>query len=254
MTKLKERYVTFAILGAMLCLAGGLALLAAQKPQIDEDTFCPLDGQYARTAILIDGTDPLSEEQINAVIGYFDGLRNDLQLHEWVGLFLMDEDLILPEPRVALCNPGNENTANQVHQNPRLLKLKFDKEFSAPIKAEVEKLKNLPEQSTSPIMEMVEEVVRGPHFPSGQKRRLIIVSDMLQNVSEYSQYNNHDDYDVWKNSEYARNMVQPGLLQGVDVGILYVVRKPDLQTLEHREFWRRYFEALGANFRILGRI
>lgn len=255
MRKLRSRYIAIAFLGLVVSLALGMLVVVApwEKRQYDPNSFCPLNGQYVRTVILIDATDSLSQGKIKTILENINALRRNLELYEWIGVFLLNEsDLLLPQPVVALCNPGNERTANPLYQNPELIRQNFEEKFNKPIRAEIEKLIDLPEQGTSPIMEMVSAVALNKQFDSTQKRRLIVISDMLQNVPAYSQYGSpiesREHYADWSAGEYAHKMVQPGLLQGVDVEVLYVKREGlrALQTRGHIEFWARYFAALGG--------
>ena len=239
----------FIVLG--LVVAGFAALVAVgfwPRGEYDPTTLCPTDRDYARTAVLIDATDALSASQVKVIQDEIKALRNDLALHEWVGIFVLDEDnLVSPTPDVALCNPGDESTANPLYQNPRQIRMRFEQEFRAPLEESVGRLARLPSRSTSPILEMIRAVALDRNFDSTENRRLIVVSDLLQNVPAYSHYRQNADFDRWRDMPYAREFLQLSLLD-VDVEILYL-KRPDVRSLQthgHVAYWEEYFDAVGA--------
>ena len=101
---------------------------------------------------------------------------------------------------------------------------------------------------------MIWAVALDRNFDSTKKRRLIVVSDMLQNTPEYSHYQNGADFSAWRNSAHGREFPQFSLL-GVEVEILYLKRTDDFaraaQNRGHVRFWEDYFVELGAFVKIL---
>ena len=248
--RLRSRPKTpFIALGVTVAVLVALAASALwPRGEYDPKTLCPQDGDYSRTAVLIDATDSLSKTQVKTIREEIDTLRERLALHEWVGIFVLDEDnLVLPSPEVALCYPGDESTANPLYENPRQIRRRFEREFRAPIKAAVERLAGLPSKPTSPILEMIRAVALDRNFDSTKGRRLIVVSDLLQNVADYSHYRTSPDFEQWRDTPYAREFLQLSLLD-VDVDILYLKRTDarSLQTRGHVAFWEDYFDAVGA--------
>ncbi len=246
--------------GHFIALAVALGLLAAlavvalwPRTPLDPQTLCPKDGDYPRTAVLIDATDSLGDSQVKTIREELDALRDRLAIHEWVGIFVLDEEnLVLPVPAVALCYPGDESSANPLYENPRMVQSRFEREFRAPIDAAVEQLANLPPSPTSPILEMIRAVALDRNFDATVGRRLVIVSDLLQNVSSYSHYQSPADFERWRRTPYAREFLQLSML-GVKVDILYL-KRVDLRTRQtrgHVAFWEDYFDAVGATVETL---
>lgn len=248
-----------AVLLALAFLVVAVIVVAPWKANAySAATFCPHDGNYPRTAVLIDATDSLSESQIKTVLDNINSLRQKdpdtgrepLEIYEWVGIFVLNEDnLTLPKPTVALCYPGSEDTANLLYQNPRRIQDRYEKQFLRPLEETAKRLAGAPEQSSSPIFEMIRAVALVKSFDSTKKRRLVIASDMLQNVAEYSHYGNAPDYAKWRETEYAQKFLEPSLLRGVTVEIWYLKRPGetgDLQTRGHVDFWEQYFNDVGA--------
>ena len=251
----KSRRRAFIALGVLLLLAaGGIAAVAPWRTaQYHAATFCPKDGQYARTAILIDATDSLNEGQIKSATELAaDLVANRLAPREWTGVFVLGEDnLTLPSPQIALCNPGGERDCNPLFANCRDAGRAFGEKFAAPVEAEIRALAEQPPEEQSPILEMIRAVALARDFDSSQPRRLIVVSDMLQNApGRYSHYDGNFSFAAWRESEYAQEFLQLPLA-GAEVEIWYVKRPglEHLQTHGHLEFWNQYFAAVGARIR-----
>ena len=238
-------------LGSLAGLAGFIWHLNVEKSRFDPETFCPHDGSDWHTAILIDASDPLSSTQVKRVLEMLGDLRRDLRLHEWVGLYVLDEnDYALPQPEFALCSPGSEEQANPLYENPERIRRTFEEEFQQPLVLAVEELgtEGQPEQSTSPILEMIRAVATDRSFRFSGTRRLVIVSDMLQNMPEYSHYRGTADFGQFSGLEYAKPFLGMSLLD-VDVEIIYLKRAQTarLQTRGHIRFWEEYFDSLDAS-------
>lgn len=254
----KQRRRAGGVLLALLLAAGVVVAFAPRHSgEYHPATFCPKDGQYARTAILIDATDSLDDAQIkSATERAADLIGNRLAVHEWTGVFVLDEEnLILPSPRIALCNPGGGDECNPLFANCRDAAREFDEKFAAPVAAEIRALAGLPPDDRSPILEMIRAVSLDGGFDSTRKRRLIIVSDMLQNTPAYSHYGGDFNFSEWQKSDYARDFLRLPLAE-TEVEIWYVKRAglEHLQTHGHIEFWNQYFAATGARVVLAARL
>jgi hypothetical protein len=247
---------------AWLLIAGALVIVAAigafawqnakRADAFDPQTFCPKDGEYPRTAVLLDASDSLSASQTKAVGEYLRDLRARLEEREWLGLFVLRADnLVLPSPEIARCNPGSD--ANPLYENPRLVRRRFEEEFRRPLEDALSRLAQSENpQDESPILEMVEAVALDRNFDFTRKRRLIIVSDMLQNTAAYSHYRGAPDFAAFRESGYGRRFMELSLL-GAEVEILYLKREKtrDLQTTAHIRFWEDFFDAAGARVELV---
>lgn len=254
----KQRMHAILALASVLSLVVIAAVLFApwERQEYDLKTLCPYDGNYPRTAVLVDATDTLNESQIKTVLEEMNDLRNRLALHEWVGIFILNEDnLNLSAPEIALCYPGDRSTANPLIQNPELIQREYETKFKNPMESAIKRLAQSSPQGTSPIHEMIYSVALNRDFDSTKQRRLIIVSDMLQHTPPgYSHYRDGVDFDAWRNSPHGRGFPQLSLL-GVEVEILYLQRANDhsraVQNRGHVYFWENYFAELGASVQLL---
>lgn len=245
-----SRIIPLTILVVLIALAAMVTTTMLPDRSLDPQTLCPTDRDYGRTVILIDSTDSLGAGQVKVIVKEINNLIQKLNLYEWVGLFILNEDNVtLAGPEIALCNPGSKQHANEWIENPDLKQKEFEQKFQQPIERKVQRIVRSPTQATSPIFEMIYAVSQYKHFDSTQKRRLIIISDMLQNVSEYSHYGDNLNIKDWKNTDYAQKALQTSL-HGVNVHILYVQRLDNehrqWQSPEHVMFWENYFFEVGA--------
>ena len=176
-------------------------------------------------------------------------LPRELEDREWLGFFVLREDnVVLPEAEIALCYPGDADSANPLIENPRRRAKIFEEKFQRPMLTALARLVAArPPQASSPILEMIEAAALRPDFDSTQKRRLVVVSDMLHNTAGYSHYQGARDFADFRGGDYGRRFLELPLA-GVDVRILYLKREETaaLQTRGHVRFWEDYFSALGA--------
>jgi len=102
----------------------------------------------------------------------------------------------------------------------------------------------------SPIMESIQSVAIsafGDHRVEGIPKKLIVVSDMLQNTSGFSHYQKRLDYILFKKSPYYIK-VRPKLNEA-KVEIFYLRRRGSatIQGKRHSEFWQKYFSDNNGN-------
>lgn len=238
-----------ALLLAVCIIVGAIVLAVGNRSDIDSVTFCPRKENFPRTAVLIDASDTISNRQAKEVIESIDELfSKQLAQHEWVGIYVLSEnEIVLPKPKFHICNPGSRDSANPLYQNPAEFERRYNQYFDRLTK-EIEQVVDVPEQDSSPIFEMVYGVAVSNNFITREPRRLLIVSDMLHNTKNYSHYRETPDFDEFLRSNSGQPYLEPALLRGVDVQVLYVKRSKvrNLQTMRHISFWQDYFNHVGA--------
>ena len=80
------------------------------------------------------------------------------------------------------------------------------------------------------------------------KKKIIIISDLLQNYGDYSQYEINESYlEAKKKNPSFFKSFQPNL-EGVEFKILFIRRKglEGLQNSIHQQFWLKYLCASGS--------
>ena len=243
--------IIVASIAVVILLLGLRIYLSAKIDKIDENSLCPVEaGASAYTAILFDRSDQYNEIQKAELSKYFDALEKGLIIGEKVSIFLIDQNS--PEnikPIFSLCNPDDGSASNPLYENPRLLKKRWEEKFGSKLNSILGEITKKSSSDISPILEMIQAVsVEG--FPSNsdhKRKRLVIVSDMLHNMPEYSQYRDSVDMETLMARKHYFQHVRTDL-RGVDVTILYIRREgaENLQNRRHAEFWARYVEEMGG--------
>lgn len=230
-------------------ISASIALRDTQR--YDPLTLCPLNQDFARTIILIDQTDPLTDNQHRFLRNLAGRIKTDLRRFEKLSIYLLDDkNYYGAEPVFELCNPGTGADANELYQNPRLIQLKYEEQFGEPLDAIFDRLPRDRTAEHSPILEMIKAVSLSEDLTNTETpTRLIILSDMLQNVPDYSHYKLPKmDFQRFRNSSYARrNRTDLG---GATIIIVYLLR-PGIkrQGNDHIQFWLDTFSI--SNARVL---
>lgn len=236
-----------SMLGLLVLIAIPLIIKLNEVPY-DEETLCPTDRPYPHTVIMIDKTDPLTDQQEKALRTIVARIKDDMAQFEKLSIYVLDDrNYSFPESRFALCNPGTGDDASPIYQNPQLIQRRFEDLFGSKLDAALDGIQLGDTRPHSPIMEMVRNLEHLSDFGAAHNpRHLIIFSDMLQHMAAYSHYRGKFDFETFSTSDYAA--IQHVDLTGVDVSIVYLIRDKTvkLQTNRHGLFWEKYFDSLGA--------
>jgi hypothetical protein len=217
--------------------------------QHDPTSLCPYAPGYAHTIVIVDWTDPFSESQQRLFRSKILQIRQSLHPLEKLSIYVLDDkNYLAPIPAFAICNPGSGKDVNPLYQNPRMAENLYQQRFGKPLDEIVEKLSSAPTAKTSPILEMVHSVSQVFDFgPNAGGRRLILFSDMMQNMPEYSHFSQRFGYDAFRATSYARRLNAD--LKDVRVEAVYLLR-PELYKYQsqpgHQAFWGNWFEEHGA--------
>lgn len=256
--KRHERKRRHDLIGSFIIVACFLVAIAlifvyvrtnATERKIDEQTLCPVDGADGLTVVLIDRTDPLSAIQREDLMRHLDQLKAALPIRTAIEVYSIGADqgdLLKPEGH-RLCNAGRATDVDALTGNPRLTEKRWRERFSRPLDDLFERMTQSATSPRSPIMEAIQSVAvtafgRLPERAS--YRRLVIVSDMLQNSDLLSQYGKLIAFDQFKQqNQYQRLRTD---LKGVEVELWYIGGRSPLQGRQHIEFWQQYFANTGA--------
>jgi|GEM_PF-513254 len=256
-----------ALVGAVTALVALVALgvgayfvSRAAHVTMDPDTLCPVGQPPAEVvAVLLDVSDRLNEVQLYSVRNHLHRLLyGELPRFAFVELYTVQERPgSVAEPVVGLCNPGRGDDLNRLYQNPELVRRRWERDFADALRAKLDELLAAPDSATSPIFEAVQAVaVRlfGRPEHDGVAKRLIVVSDLLQNVpGKSSHYRGVPAFDEFRASPYFAEVRAD--LRDVRVHLYYMNRSEQrTQGAEHIRFWDEYFAAQGATVMTVERI
>jgi hypothetical protein len=240
-----------AALAAAGVLGGAFFLMnrLEKTSAIDEATLCPkATGPLAEVAVLFDLTDPLSPAQSSQLRQYLEQEFATAATGTQFTLGVVSEDPADWGATDPLCKPASGAEADQLTQNKAFLQERYDQRFRAPIEASLERMISASAAKTSPIMESLQALAADtPGFLTfSGPRRLILVSDLLQNSDAMSFYRGED----WQSFEASPDFQRLGrTLGGVEIDIFAVPRALDKirDPAAVEDFWIRYFELQGAH-------
>lgn len=235
----------------LACLAAaGIGIsqrvLANRAQDIDSDTLCRRSSvPDSHWVVMIDHTDPFTASQGDLIKRTFGELKAEIPRDGRVSVFIIDAASDpLREPVLSLCSPGAGKDASEWTENRRRMQRKFDSKFGMQLDALAAQLSTGGTAPRSPIVEALRDVSSRADFgASVPDRRLIVVSDMLQNSAMLSHYRrNATDVD-YRRLPSGMNMPD---LAGVDVQVHYLLRIRDAayQSPRHTHWWAAYFALL----------
>ncbi|MCF5469016.1 hypothetical protein [Pseudomonas syringae] len=248
-------------------LVGGVAVAAAAlmvyfnatRETLDKETLCPSTGPKGQFVVLIDNTSPFPFTQKIAL-----GQRLKTMVTEelpegyLLSVFLLGEDFRVNEkPLFERCNPGQWKDRNQQMNNKKFVDRDFNQKFVKPFDDIVHKISLEERSKNSPIFQMLQLVgINGferAHV-SGE-RRLVIYSDMLANMPEFSMYKASPlSYADFRKTAYGQNAMAPGL-HGSSVLInLLAADQKALQNTRLSMFWEQYFQDNGVSVEGFSRV
>lgn len=256
---LSGKAVGLLIGGAALIAASAMLYINFTRETFDKETLCPSTGPKGQYVVLIDNTSPFPFIQKVAL-----GQRLKTMVTEelpegyLLSVFLLGEDFKSNEkPLFERCNPGQWKDRNQQTSNKKFVDRDFNQKFVKPFDDIVHKISLEERSKNSPIFQMLQLVgINGferAHV-SGE-RRLVIYSDMLANMPEFSMYKaSLPQYAEFRKTAYGQNAIAPGL-NGSSVAInLLAADQKTLQNTKLAVFWEQYFQDNGVSVEGFSRV
>jgi hypothetical protein len=236
-------------------LALGTTLFVKSRSTVvptDATTLCPTNRPPAEIdVVVLDVSDTYSDAQRVQVGNQLIRVRDRIPRFGLVEVYSVDrEGRRLAEPLTRICNPGTGEDLDRLYQNPTLARRRWNT-FAATLAAAIDTQIAAPGVPASPILEAIQAVslrtFGRPEFDRVPKR-LVIVSDMIQNVpGRLSMYNRLPAFEAFARTPYYSQTRAD--LTDVSVVIYYLARPDVLSPDRQREqlaFWNAYLAAAGA--------
>jgi hypothetical protein len=231
--------------GAALALKGHRSAVA-----VDSTSLCPTEQPPSEVnVLLLDVSDRFTEPQRLQLTNQLARFRDSIPRFGLVEMYTVERlSRRVTEPVVHLCNPGTGEDLSKVYQNPELARKKWQG-FSDKLNADIDRQIALPAMTTSPIFEAIQATALrtfGKPEYDGVPKRLVVVSDLLQNVpGELSMYDGVPSFESFEKRPYYSRVRSD--LGGVSVQLYYLARPTvKQQDQNHLAFWRDYLQAQGA--------
>lgn len=179
----------------LLIVAGVVAAvsylaLTLRPAEYDADTLCIAGIVPPHRVVIIDKTDLYSTQQAAVIERIILTQRDTLAVGERLSLFELDESGRLDATnQFSLCNPGSGDQVNPLYRNPDRIQARYEFLFDAPLQQALSDLVVPKDAPQSPILEALAELAQEPSMAQTVPgRRIILVSDMLQNSEIFSVY------------------------------------------------------------------
>ncbi|MFC1895468.1 hypothetical protein ACFL0Q_02245 [Thermodesulfobacteriota bacterium] len=242
--------VIVAVLMAISTIVVVLKILESRQIEVRPETNCPKKEsmRYPSTVVIIDRTDPITPSQKRYLLGFVEELKRSFSLFEKVAIYPIDSaSRGAPLPLFERCNPGSPDDANVWFENPEQIREKFEIGFSEPFEHALEASIADATSETSPILDTIQAVMSNHSLDHRiTRQRLVLVSDMLQNMPAYSHYQDGYSYRTFVSTVDASRSITN--LLGVRITLVYLWR-PSLSPEDvdnHLLFWEEYFRTNGG--------
>lgn len=246
-----KNFVGFLLIFLAISFFTGAGYFAYTRFLPIKTTMC--SNPSAITVVIIDTTDPLSVYQLNVIKNKMRTLKDGLKPGEIIAIygvpivnkFTPDTHV---EPFLKMCTPENGTNTSPLTGNPAKAKKNWDKEFSTPFDDKISQIYKATVSELSPIIETIKYVSSlefSQYSENDIPKKLIIISDMLQNSELLSQYKTTDSFDSFSKKDsyqFARTN-----LSGADVTIYYLRRSNSKkQGKDHVLFWNQFITNNGG--------
>ena len=244
----------------VLGILGGISYLALvlQPEEYDPQTLCLAGETPPHVALVIDKTDLYSPEQAARIEALVLENRDRLAIGERLTLFELDaRGELVNTDDFSLCNPGRGDQINPLYRNPQRVEARYQALFEEPLQAALADLVEPKESPSSPIIESLARLAVTENFdPETPGRRIVLVSDMLQNSELFTVYGRGrgpletrlpDPRDVARQVEGEVG----DALAGVTVEVYLIPRSGWAREQETviRAYWSEVFRQLGVRER-----
>lgn len=244
--------VWIVVLVLIIFAAAGLVVykfVFHEKPN-NAKTLCPANGPLGHVVLLVDKSDPMTFTQRKDFEVLFQEVVTKVvpKGHLLSVYALADDFVATADPLLELCNPGDGSDASQFDANPVQLRKSFDQQYFKPMLELREDLVTDKPGKASPILEMIQLAgITGfrKHAVAGDKR-LIIVSDLIQNTPQLRMYERVPRYEAFAETQYGKKSLAD--LKDVKVEFRMLLNTPTVQGEDLFNFWRQHIKQSGGRF------
>ena len=254
----RQAYINFAIVAAIL--VGAAYFFTHMRPApYDEASLCVISDELPpHTAIILDKTDEYTKVQSDLIAAIIRRTGDKLEVGERLTLFELDaKGRFDPRGRFSLCNPSRGAQVNPLFRNPEQIEERYLERFEAPLDDVLVDLIEPKEAPSSPILEAIARLAQTENFSrDAPSRKIVIVSDMLQNSDTFSAYGGSGG-GLPETTPDAIDTADAILrkfgdnLRGTELEIRLIPRERhvDLQRGGLKDYWDEIFSELGVRVR-----
>lgn len=253
----KDRLAVVLSILALVILGSFIAAYVTKSKEASnisrdaETAYCRKDVLPESTVIVIDHTDSINPTQKASLERRLWDVASNVEKNGSIRFYSVDaNDHEILNAEFELCNPGSEKDVSDWDGNKRLAHKRYEKLFSGIVKEKMDGILSADTASRSPIMKSVQAAVVNS-FIGGEnkavKKRLVLVSDLLEHSSDFSLYGNAPDFETFRKGNYWPSVKAD--MKDVEVTIFWLNRKGSekFQKPQLKTFWQMYFIEQGAS-------
>lgn len=253
----RQAFVNIALAAAIIGVIG-YVIYAMQPAPYDPRTLCPYTeaGDIAppHTVVVLDKTDAYSANEAELIANTIQRTKDRLAVGERITIAALDERG-RTRPELSLCNPGRGDQVNPLFSNPVQIQTRYEELFRAPLDAALSDLITPKQAPASPIAEAIVRQAQLDTFgPTTPRRRMVLISDMLQNSDVFTVYGGERSGvlpDDLPSADIAAQLLMERFgdnLAGVQIEVRLIPRTrwEDAQRGVLRRYWENLASELGA--------
>lgn len=250
----KAKFVGIVLIASVSVVLAGLFLYQALNPtpQINTATNCPNSGPVSYTAIIIDTTDSINAVVRIAIENEFSRIKEKVPKFGALAIYAAGFEGEISKPEFLLCNPGGVSQMDWLTEGKILVERRWAEGFQRPLDSVLQTMLSGSEAERTPLLEAIQSVSVQSFGPlrsqdkSEIPKKLIIISDMLQNSENLSLYDHIPLAQQFLKSETYRKIRSD--LRDVEVSIFLIRRqtRKGIQGPELLRFWQELIAAQGG--------
>jgi hypothetical protein len=249
------------VLAGLKLIAAMLVILAVgwffwvvahpEAPHADPDRYGCIIGRVppGHTLIFVDRTDPFAESQVRAFKNEISRVEAAIEPGEMLTVASIGAELP-PAVSFRACSPERGDALgllDSLRQNRDWLQTRseYEQSFQRPLETLAEGMALNRTASWSPIIQSMSAAMEqlGPSWSRVRKRRVILITDLMENTPAFSQYDRRDNGRRFAEVRQCVPYLHAATLDlhAAAVTVLYLTGLPHdsgLQGLEHQRFWR----------------
>ena len=241
----RKKILGISLIGLVALVLAGLHFLKEPPPELDEKGCLINKASPKLLAILIDSTDEISERVARKAAIEILKEIGSLADYSMVDLYQISQDGNHITPLYRHCRPPTGKNADELTQNRRLLKARFE-EFQTILNTTLHSLLDQKPANQSPIIESLQSVAIEMAAVDSNSHRILVVSDLIQHSSRLSFYRSRPSIDSY---EEILRQVGGGFadLRGTEMRFMIIPRKvPTGDKSDLRDFWMDWIDRSGV--------
>ena len=217
---------------------------ARTAERYDSVSLCPVSGETGNLVILIDKTDPISLTQLSFGRNYISERIDEAEVGTRITIGIVSPDRqARKDAFLSLCKPPSN--ADELIENKSIVEERYRQDFKIRIDNLLKNLLSVSEESASPIVENLQELLSQiPDFIANEKPATLVILSNLAQHSDILSFYRGGTWQSFKDSGHISRLSKS--LEGMEVYLFRIplpaAFQPDLQN-----FWRRYLDAQGIN-------